>query len=196
MLTSFLLSHLQTAHTAITTTLNVTAPPAKTTATANEVIVGTGTERGTGTGTGKETGIVGVGGEKERTATATLTATAIVQTAAAAAATATVAVTAKKDAPATRKNAGENSHVKTTDAAHSAAMTKEVPLAAPAAAVAANATVAHQNAARQHRWAPSRCRSASARPVAGTFMRQVMSSTRLCKRNKPVRNTYLLERDV
>jgi hypothetical protein len=191
VLTPFLLSHLQTALTAITMTRNAIAPPAKTIATANEVIVGIGigTERGIGIGI--------VGGEKERSAAATLTTTGSAQTAATATGTVTGTVTvvaiARKDAPATRKNAGETSRAKMIDAAHSAAKTREALLAEPAAAAAANVTVARQSAAHQHLWAPSRCRSANARRAAGTFTRQATSNTRPCRRNKRVRIAYLLE---
>jgi hypothetical protein len=189
VLTPFLLSHLQTALTAITMTRNVIAPPAKTIATANEVIVGIGigTERGIGIGIGI------VGGEKERSAAAILTTTGSAQTAATVTGTVTVVAIVRKDAPATRKNAGETSRAKMTDAAHSAPKTREAPLAEPAAAAAANVTVARQSAAHQHLWAPSRCRSANARRAAGTFTRQGTSSTRLCRRNKLVRIAYLLE---
>lgn len=184
MLTSLLLSHLQTALTAITMTRNVIAPPAKIIATANEVIVGIGT----GTGI--------VGGEKERTATATLTATGSAQTVATATGNVNVAAIAKKVAPAMRKNADETTRAKTTDAGRTPARTRGVPLAGPAAAAAANVTVARQTAAHQRPWVPSRCRSESARPAAGTFMRQATSSTRLCRPSKPVRIVSLLEWDM
>jgi hypothetical protein len=190
VLTSLLLSHLQTALTAITMTRNVIAPPAKTIATANEVIVEIGTGIGTGTGKETETGIVG--GEKERTATATPTATGSAQTVATA--TANVAAIAKKDALATRKNVDETIRAKMNDAGHTPAMTREAPLAVPAVAAAANVTVvARQTAAHQRPWVPSRCRSASARPAAGTFMRQATSSIRLCRPSKPVRIVSSLE---
>ena len=128
-----------------------TAPLAKTIATANEVIVGTGKE----TGIGREIGTVA--GERERTASATLTATGNAQTGVTAkgivignvTGNANVAAFAKRDARALKKNADETSHAKTTDVAHTAAMTREVPLAVPAAAEAANVMVVPQNAAHQ-----------------------------------------------
>jgi len=184
VLTSFLLSLLQTVLTT-TVTRNVIAPLAKTIATANEVIVGIG--------------IGTVAGENERTVTATLTATGNAPIAATAKGTAigtateiaNAAAIAKKDALATRKNADEIFRAKTTDAGHTlAAMKREAPHAVPAAAAAASVTAAHQIAARQHPWEPSRSHSANARPVAGTSMHQVTISTRLCRRSKPVRITF------
>jgi hypothetical protein len=97
-------------------------------------------------------------------------------------------VFAKKDARAMRRNADGSTRAKMTDVGHSApARRKEAPLAVPVAAVAVNVTVAHQTAALPHLWVPSRSRSASARPAAGTFMHQAMNSIRPCRRNKPVR---------
>jgi len=122
-------------------TRNVIAPLAKTIATANEVIVGRETE----IGIGKETGTVA--GERERTASATLIATGNAQSGLTVIGNA-VAI-AKKDAHAMKKNADETSRAKTTDVAHTAATMREVPLAVPAAAEAANVMVVLQNAARQ-----------------------------------------------
>lgn len=149
MLTSFLLSLLQNVPIIITATL--IAPLAKTIVTANEVIVGTGNE----IGIGREIGIVA--GERERTASATLTANGNAQTGVTAKGTvignaignANVAATVKRDARALKKNADETFRAKTTDAAHTAATMREVPLAVPAAAEAANVMVVLQNAAHQ-----------------------------------------------
>jgi hypothetical protein len=93
-----------------------------------------------------------------------------------------------------RKNADEIILAKTTDAGHTPmAMKREALRVVPAAAAAASVTAAHQSAARRHPWEPSRSRSANARPVVGTFMHQVTSSTRLCRRSKPVRITLGLK---
>jgi hypothetical protein len=147
VLTSFLLSLLQNVLITIMATRNVIAPLDKTIATANEVIVGRGKE----TEIGKETGTVA--GERERTASATLIATGNAQTGVTAKGIVignAVAI-AKRDAHVMKKNADETSHVKMTDVAHPAAATmREVPLAVPAAAEAANVmVVVLQNAAHQ-----------------------------------------------
>ena len=125
-------------------------------------------------------------------ATATLTATGSAQTAVIVKETATgivigtvnAAAIAKKAAHATRKNAGETTRARMIDAAHTAATMREV---VPAVAAAANVPVARQIAAHPRLWAPSCSHSANARPAAGMSMRRVMSSTRLCRRSKPVR---------
>jgi hypothetical protein len=182
VLTSFLLSLSQNALTIITVIRNVTAPLAKIIVNGTEVIVETET--------GKETGTVA--GETETTASVSLTVIGNAQTAVtakgSAIGSANAVVIVKKDARATRRNADGSIRAKMTDVGHSAAARKkEAPLAVPVAAVAVNVTVAHQIAALPHLWVRSRFRSASARPAAGTFMRQAMNSIRPCRRNKPVR---------
>ncbi len=124
-------------------TRNVTAPLAKTIATAI-VIVEIG-------GIGIETGTGSVAGETEMTATDILTIENA-QTAVTAIGTVSVVVIATMDARASRKNADGSTRAKTTDVGHTAARTREVPLVVLAAAAAANAnaTVAHQIAARPH----------------------------------------------
>ena len=126
-------------------TRNVIAPLAKTIATANEVIVGREI------GIGKETGTVA--GERERTASATLIATGNALTGVTAKGTvienANAVAFAKRDAHVMKKNADETTHAKTTDVAHTAPPMREVPLAVPAAAEAANVMVVLQNAAHQ-----------------------------------------------
>jgi hypothetical protein len=176
VLTSFLLSFSQTALIITNTvTRNVTAPLAKTIATATIV--------GTGTGT--------VAGETETSVNAILTVIGNAQTVVTAIGIATgtvnVVVIAKKDARATRKNADGSTRAKTTVVGHSAARTKGAPLAVPAVAAAASVTVVRQNAAHPHLWARSRCRNGSARPVVGTCMHRAMNSTLPCRRNRPVR---------
>jgi hypothetical protein len=148
VLTSFLFFLSQSALIIITTTTvtrNVTAPLAKTIVTAI-VIVEIG-----GTGIGKETGTGSVAGETEMTATDILTIENA-QTVVTAIGSVSAVVIATMDARATRKNADGSSRAKTTDVGHTAARTRAVPLAVLAAAVAANAnaTVAHQIAARPH----------------------------------------------
>ena len=158
---------------------NVTAPLAKTIANATEVIVG----KGTGTET--------VAGEKETTASVSLTVIGNAQIVVTATGSVTgsvnAAVIGKKDARAMKRNADGSTRAKMTDVGHSAAKRREAPLAVPAAAVAVNATAARQIAAHPHLWARSRSRNASARPAAGTSTHRVTNSTRLCRRNKPVR---------
>ena len=175
MLTSFLLSLSQNALTIITVIRNVTAPHAKTIANATEVIV----EKGTGTET--------VAGEKETTASVSLTVIGNAQIVVTATGSVNAVVIGKKDARATKRNADGSTRAKMTDVGHSAAKRREVPLAVPAAAVAVNVTAARQIAAHPHLWAQSRSRNASARPAAGTSTLRVTNSTRLCRRNKPVR---------
>lgn len=177
MLTSFLLSLSQTVLiTTTTVTRNVTAPLAKTIATAT-VIVGIGTGKGTGT----------VAGETERTVNATRTVIGNAQTAVTATGIVNVVVIAKKDARATRRNADESFRAKTTVDDHSAVnRTRGAPLVVPAAAAAGSVTVARQIAAHPHLWARSRSRNGSAKPVVGTSMHRAMSSTLPCRRNKLV----------
>ena len=182
MLTSFLLSLSQSALTIITVIRNVTAPLAKTIATATVVIVGTGTEKGTGT----------AAGETETTATVSLTVIGNAQTEETAIAIGIVnaVVIAKKYARrATRRNADGSTRVKMTDAGHTPARMKEAPLAVPAVDVAVSVTVARQIVAHPHPWARFRSRNASARPAVGMSMHRAMNSTRPCRRNKPVRLT-------
>jgi len=139
VLTSFLLSLLQTALIIITTTVtrNVTAPLAKTIVTT--VIVGIGT----GTGT--------VAGETETTVTAILTVIGNAQTAVTATGIVNAVVIATKDGRATRKNADGSFRAKTTDVGHTAvARTRGAPLVVPAAAAAASVTVARKIAAHPH----------------------------------------------
>jgi hypothetical protein len=180
VLTSFLLSLSQSALTIITVIRNVTAPLAKTIATATVVIVGTGTEKGTGT----------VAGETETTATVSLIVIGNAQTEETTIAIGTVnaVVIARKDARrATRRNADGSTRVKMTDAGPTPAKMKEAPLAVPAVAVAVNVTVARQIVAHPHPWARSRSHNASARPAVGMSTPRVMNSTRPCRRNKLVR---------
>ena len=185
MLTSFLLSLSQTV--LITTTMatrNVTAPLAKTIATAI-VIVGIGT----GTGT--------VAGETEKSVTAILTVIGNAQTVVTAIGIATgtvnAAVIAKKAARAMRKNADGSSRAKMTDVGHSAAnRTRGAPLVVRAAAAAGSVMVARQNAAHPHLWAQSRSRNGSAKPVVGMSMHRAMSSILPCRRNKLVRSALCL----
>jgi hypothetical protein len=181
VLTSFLLSLSQNALTIITVIRNVTAPLAKTIANATEVIVGTGKETET------------VAGEEETITSVSLTvivgnAQIVVTAKGIAIGSVNAVVIVKKDARAKKRNADGSTRAKMTDVGHSAARRREAPLAVPAAAVAVNVTAAaRQIAAHPHLWARSRSRSASARPAAGTSTHRVTNSTRLCRRNKPVR---------
>jgi hypothetical protein len=180
VLTSFLLSLSQTALiiTTITVIRNVTAPLAKTIATATVIV---------------EIGIRTVAGETETTVNAILTVIGNAQTVVTAIGIATetvnVVVIVTKDARASRKNVDGSSRAKTTDVDHSVARTRGAPLVVPAAAAAASATVARQIAVHPHLWARSRSRNGSVRPVVGTSMHLAMSSTLPCRRNKPVRIT-------
>jgi hypothetical protein len=173
VLTSFLLSLSQTVLIITTTvTRNVTAPLAKTIATATVIV-------GIGTGT--------VAGETERTVNATLTVIGNAQTVVTATGIVNVVVIAKKDARATRKNADESFRAKTTVDDHSAAnRTRGAPLVVPAAAAAGSVMVVRQIAAHPHLWARSHSRNGSAKPVVGTSMHRAMSSTLPCRRNKLV----------
>jgi len=174
VLTSFLLSLLQTALTIIMVTRNVTAPLVKT-------IAGIGI--GTGTGT--------VAGETETTVTVIRTVinaqTAVTEKRIVIGITVNAVVIAMKGAHATRKNADGSTRAKTTDVGHTAARTRGAPLVVAVAAAAASVMVALQSAAPPHLWARSCSHNGSARLAVGTSMHQVMNSTLPCRRNKPVR---------
>ena len=145
MLTSFLLSLSQTALiTTTTVTRNVTAPPAKTIATAT-VEIGKGTETVAGETETSVNAILIVIGNARTEVTAIGIATGTVNAAA----------FAKKDARVMKKNADGSTRAKMSDVGHSAARTRGAPLVVvvPAAGAGASVTVARQNGAHPHLWA-------------------------------------------
>jgi hypothetical protein len=143
-----------------------------------------------------ETGTGTVAGEKGKTVNG-IPPTATARTAATVTgnATGTVSVAAivrkDKDARATTRNGDESRARTIVDAP---LVTKRaVPRAVgvlPAEAAAVNVTGGRPNAAHPPPWVPFFSLSVNVRPVAGTSMPPAMSSTRLCRRSKPVRTAF------